>query len=82
MASELAHTMDESLKQCKKNWNQVLSLRIFYYDGLDIIGQDLMRLISSEILKKSSCIPTMTAIPVCALGPQGNGVIACTLQVL
>lgn len=82
MISNLTRTIDESLKQCKKSWNQVLALRIFYYDGLEIIGQDCGRLIASEILKRSTCIPTITAIPVCALGPQGNGVIACSLQVL
>jgi hypothetical protein len=80
MASELVRTMDESLKQCKKSWKQVLSLRIFFYE--EMFGQDCTHLIASEILKRSNCIPSMTVVPVCALSPQGNGIIACALQVL
>jgi hypothetical protein len=82
MICNLTRSIDEALKQCKKKWDEVLSLRAFYCDEMDISGEVLTGAFAVEILKRTKYIPTMTGIPVSALGAKGDGLVACTLHVL
>ncbi|KAI7907376.1 uncharacterized protein BX663DRAFT_495703 [Cokeromyces recurvatus] len=78
----IIETIEESLNQCEKKWKQILSLRVFYCDKLDITNQTCRNLLQLEILKRSEYLPVITCIPVNALGPDGNSIMACTLHVL
>lgn len=82
MTSQLVRSIDEALKECKKKWDQVLSLRIFYRDQMNISGELLTNAFATDILKRSKSIPSLTGIPVSALNSRGDSLIACTLHVL
>lgn len=78
----LVYTINEALKQAKKKWEQVLSIRALYCDNLNMTSSVCSNILSTEILKHSKTIPTITSIPVNALGSLGNQVIVCALHVL
>ncbi|KAI9485802.1 MAG: ATP binding domain 4-like protein [Benjaminiella poitrasii] len=80
--SHIVESISESLSQCRKNWEQILSLRVFYCDKLDVTNQVCTNMLQSEILKQTESIPVITCIPVDALGPNGSSLMACTLHIL
>lgn len=82
MTSQLIRSIDEALKECKKKWDQVLSLRIFYRHEMNISGDFLISTFVADILKRSKTIPAITSVPVSALNSRGDSLIACTLHIL
>ncbi|KAI7893059.1 uncharacterized protein EV154DRAFT_503114 [Mucor mucedo] len=82
MTSQLLASIDEALKESKKKWEDVLSLRIFYRDDMKLGNASMVNAFSKDILKRSKHVPAMTGIPVTALNSRGESSISCTLHVL
>lgn len=80
--SQLIRAVDEALKDCKKKWNQVLSLRVFYRNEMNITNEVLSRVLETEILKRSNIVPAITSIPASALNFSGDSLVACALHVV
>lgn len=77
--NRLVSAVDRCLREYEKKWNQVLSLRVFHFDKLDL---STTQLFAQEINQKSNQLPTITSIPASALGSDGNAILACTVHVL
>ncbi|KAL9548051.1 hypothetical protein PS6_006818 [Mucor atramentarius] len=79
---EFVSCIDEALKQAKKKWDQVLSIRALYNENADMTSTICSSLLTAEVLKHSKTVPTITSIPVKAVGSLGNQVVVCALHVL
>lgn len=82
MTSQLLTSIDEALKECKKKWEDVLSLRVFYRDDRELQNVGIVNAFSMGISQRSKRVPAITGIPVSALNSRGESSIACTLHVL
>ncbi|KAI8083416.1 hypothetical protein BDF21DRAFT_397679 [Thamnidium elegans] len=80
--SRLICSVDEALKDCKKKWSEVLSLRIFYRSDMNITEKRFAHALCTAILKRSSIIPAITSIPVLALNSRGDSMVACALHIV
>ncbi|GAN05456.1 meiotically up-regulated 71 protein [Mucor ambiguus] len=75
-------SINEALKQVKKKWDQVLSIRALYNDSTHMTSPTLSSLLTANVLRHSKVVPPITSIPVNALGSLGDQTVVCVLHVL
>ncbi|KAL9550713.1 hypothetical protein MBANPS3_004605 [Mucor bainieri] len=75
-------SINDALKQVKKKWDQVLSIRALYNDSTQMASPALSSLLTASVLHHSKSVPPITSIPANALGSLGNQTLVCVLHVL
>jgi hypothetical protein len=70
------------LKESKKKWSQAVSIRVFYRDDINISSSALTKKFTAAVMKQSKVIPSITGIPVSALGSNSDVLIACTVHIV
>lgn len=79
---DFVSSINEALKQAKKKWEQVLSIRALYNDSTHMTSIVCSSLLAANVLHHSKTVPPITSIPVNALGSVGNQTIVCVLHIL
>ncbi|KAL0088185.1 ATP binding domain 4-like protein [Phycomyces blakesleeanus] len=82
LVKKLVFDLNKTLIRCEKDWSDVLFVKLFCYQDLDVSKDDVRKVFEKELATITIETPAISEVPVVSIGPQGTGLIGVSLHAL